>query len=395
MATTPLKSSVDNITAPLPTLDQVHVRTASQQQIHAIFHETYPAWGQSLTLEQYIARESLLGNHLFSQPKHTYILVRKNAPENTLEIFASCESFLRPALVARSSTDAQHDTSIAVEEILVTSIASVFTPEKYRRHGYAAFLMKEVRRLSESLQHASASTLYSDIGDQFYRIHGGWFGQSAWQIVIDVHAYDRDPFLPRETRYIARDEAHLILDSFPKDMQQSMHHKIHDYRQLGQFITLFGIVPTVDTLEWRWLRPGFYAPLFNHPISNHVGTIIAGNCSTSNMENSEFMLWEHNWSKKRLSVLLARYNSIEHALKLIYDAINEARQYNLPKIVMWLSEERFILENEAWKDLAATHTWITLEQRDLNDSLPSLSWFSSQEPVDRVLWMYNEDFAWV
>ncbi|KAK8022194.1 hypothetical protein PG993_012961 [Apiospora rasikravindrae] len=133
-----------------------------------IWTATAASWKDSLTLPEYIAEAQYLATAPLARDggMTRWILVNKKLPHGQRQIFCSCETFQKRALVS--------DERGNVEEGIVHGVASVFCPPEYRGCGYGSRLMKELAKI---LQHgwqpeygnkSIGSVLYSDIGKEYY-----------------------------------------------------------------------------------------------------------------------------------------------------------------------------------------------------------------------------------
>lgn len=66
------------------------------------------------------------------------------------------------------------------------AIASVFTPNAHRRRGYAAKMLSLLLQELKSRKGAVASTLYSDIGPNYYS-KIGWEAHPSVSLVLDLN----------------------------------------------------------------------------------------------------------------------------------------------------------------------------------------------------------------
>ncbi|RKP33643.1 hypothetical protein BJ085DRAFT_8988, partial [Dimargaris cristalligena] len=146
---------------------------ATPAQVRLTWHRTGIEWGKGLTLDQYLDREVMLQATDFAQSHMTvYVLVPDNDRE-TREPLAHCDVFERPAVHIQGKT--------VVQSGLAYSIASVFCPPAYRGWGYASMMMDQLYTILKTKPNSLASTLYSDIGPDFYA-RFGWRTYPAQQI---------------------------------------------------------------------------------------------------------------------------------------------------------------------------------------------------------------------
>lgn len=120
------------------------------------------SWRGTMPISTYLRREIHLENQAFTKDGGItfWILVDSTLPPNERPILASCESFRKRALVARSDK---------LEEMVSHGIGSVFCNPDYRGRGYAQRMIEELgKKLGTWNQENGKMTvftvLYSDIG---------------------------------------------------------------------------------------------------------------------------------------------------------------------------------------------------------------------------------------
>lgn len=118
------------------------------------------AFGKSLTPDQYVEREAQLDQHPLTRDGgwRFWYLAAADEPEHVL---AMCKTMHRDLLVrdARGGGAARREQGYC--------IASVVTDAAYRGLGLAPVLLKNVAEWMDGPGDATASILYSDIGEVF------------------------------------------------------------------------------------------------------------------------------------------------------------------------------------------------------------------------------------
>ena len=146
-----------------PTLSLLHPTKEEQALIWKLNGEI---WRGPLSPEAYVRRELHLSNQVLTRDggMTCWVLVdvAKSNPSSSTPraVLASCESYRKRALVARSGGD--------FKEVISHGIGSVFTNPRYRGRGYGARMMKELGTMLDLWQQkegakATFTVLYSDI----------------------------------------------------------------------------------------------------------------------------------------------------------------------------------------------------------------------------------------
>ncbi|KAI0764876.1 hypothetical protein C8Q74DRAFT_1318431 [Fomes fomentarius] len=183
---------------------------ATPDQVHESRTRHAEEWARNSTLEEYLLRDVIMDKdeHAANGNLITWVLAPRSHPR-TLDFLCSCETFRRTAVVAKPSTD-PISANVDVEEVTAYGIASVFTPARNRKKGYARHMMRllhwvlaprsalqgppnissstrsstaltfpaewgtppDIALSLESLGNAHFSVLYSDVGREFYRSCG-------------------------------------------------------------------------------------------------------------------------------------------------------------------------------------------------------------------------------
>ena len=256
--------------------------TPSEQAARDV--ETFAAWGDPLTLLQYLAREARLRAHQWPQAAlRTWLLEEDGA------VLASCETYAMPAF--RGAT-----------ELRVEGIASVFVAEAMRGHGHASALMK---LLTPHLQETgtAAAILFSDVGPELYA-RCGFVARPALQRELPPEqgfagdVCDRlfsSPELPAEyTRALLPDDA-------------------------------LRIWPSVAQLQWHLEREAIYAEALGRMRPADRGAV-AGRAR---------IIWVADFKSGLLRILLLAASRTDEAMALLQAAQRTAHACGLSQVVLW------------------------------------------------------------
>ncbi|KAL6717454.1 hypothetical protein ACLMJK_005369 [Lecanora helva] len=136
------------------------------EEFQHIYSLSYLAWGDSLSLSEYLEESMYLTTVPLAKDggMSIWMLTDKTKAQGRRPILCSCETFRKRAFIV--------DADGQLNEGIVHGVASVFCNPDYRGRGYAARLMRELAALLPKWQVESAkcigSVLYSDIGKEYY-----------------------------------------------------------------------------------------------------------------------------------------------------------------------------------------------------------------------------------
>ena len=255
---------------------------------------THSAWGQRLTVAQYLERERRLRSHAWArEAMRTWLLVDGG-------VVASCETFAMNA-------------SLAGKPGVVEGVASVFVEDRLRGRGLASEMF---RHLIERLraEGAFASILYSDVGEALYS-RLGYVSRPAFDRVFGSAAGN-----PAELGARIFDE-HAIaseLAAAPRPDDALL------------------VWPSALQLDWHLERERAYAALLGKPRPRWHGAA-AGNSRA---------FWCGDLKNDRLVILLLAAEPLEEATALIEAARRVAHQAELGQVVLWEYAAPFELPGE-------------------------------------------------
>ncbi|ORX87435.1 hypothetical protein K493DRAFT_319667 [Basidiobolus meristosporus CBS 931.73] len=354
----------------MPSSSTYSVIQTNPAQTHQAHDNTHEAWDRNLTPEKFHEREDRLDNCEFARDNlKTYALIRADNPE-TLDLLSHLEVFIRPALVRFPQNPGQ------VERVKAASVASVFTPSKYRQNGYAKQLLLGVLDTLRN-QGIVVSNLYSDVGPELYS-RLGWRVYSPEHLQIEVGQ-----------RNIALSDINLkpqpikneLLGKIVQRDCELLEKEFTSNAQLGHRKPAVLLLPTEPVYHWFWERSNFYATeVESQPKISKLGVYLPG--------TPYFAIWYPDYLEKSLVVLRIRLpkddpNAIFEAF--MHHAKEEAIAHKLTHVVIWN------LDHNVWKgryDQEPGINWITR-----TGALSSMAWIPdlSQE----VEWYNNEKFCWV
>ena len=209
----------------------MHLVLATNEEKLARDLVTFPAWGDSLTLEQWRDREIRLRAHRWSvEAMETWLW--KDAQGEAL---ASCETFRSPSAL-RGATGTAY------------AVASVYTEPHLRGRGHASAMISAlVAHLPKHDPRAQATTLFSDVGAPIYERSG----------------YRAVPSFDRVLPAIAGDPADGVDELFEEASLAS--------RVPRSWSGAFAVHPTASQLDWHLERERLYARLLARPRALAIG----------------------------------------------------------------------------------------------------------------------------
>jgi GNAT superfamily N-acetyltransferase len=335
------------------------VATTSEDQIRLTIVANYEQWGsRTLTLEQYMEREFTLRTTEFSKSLSTWILIDESAP---LDILSACETYERPSM-ARVRGQVVHGTCYA--------IASVYTPPHHRKKGYAGLMLEMLLKELNQRPNSLGSTLYSDIGPDFYS-KKGWKVYPSISLYLDLDSSNGFT-TPKEVSLMTLAQARPLLEIDAIKMQ-------HDFANSDQ--NAFMIVPTFDAQEWHYRRAMFYtkALAVDTKVKN-VGARFNG--------NSDYITWSHDIEDSTLYITHLKANSKQSFQALLSAALAEASHCKFKIFELWDPSKEFL----EW----GTEIVPSIKAIQRTKNLSSLAfWGFTLEENDELVWKYNEQHCWV
>ncbi|KAI4958246.1 hypothetical protein J4E86_003844 [Alternaria arbusti] len=360
------------------------IRHPTEGECRTISTNTSAEWKDSLSLAQYLEEGHLLATVPLAQDggMTTWILVHQDQAPNERKILCSCESFSKRSLTS--------NTSGSVSENTVHGVASVFSPSEYRGRGYAARMMR--------------STLYSDIGKEYYA-KLGWLPNSTnshIELQPSVIAW------PSLATPVTEDELGALCKRDEELVRSRMSIPTEEAK------TRFTIIPDVDHMLWHISKEEFAAKQLFDRIPNSKGA------RAGPPGSQVWALWTHRYyshpdastSRNVLYILRLVMEVDETATRLSSEATKRPEPTVYERQIVCLRAILQAAQTEAneW-DLDVVKIWDPtplvldlLTQSGLeyeviereNDSIASLLWYDADGGVSdgRPLWLNNEHYAW-
>ncbi|KAF9970650.1 hypothetical protein BGZ73_006618 [Actinomortierella ambigua] len=371
--------------APIPyPLDQVEVVQATRTDlIERTWINNKAEWGKDTELDVYLDRE----RHLQSQDLtrnggiKTWIVVpRQQAHPGSDQdvdpetILSALETFERSAWVARKE-DGQ------VHEVLAISIASVFTPEKFRSYGYGSLLMKAIWQRAKDMG-AEVTYLYSDVGPNYYgRL--GWTVHRSDELVIPVSTVFPETWASSTSSHptvtVQDKDLEGVLAHDAKLLKAELVSRLNDsVDDNNKDIVLAALVPEPKCVRWLHARASFAGERVLHKTEKitDLGVVSAE-------DQDQFVLWYHDLLHDQLTLIRSRFKADrpDIARALVERAMEEAKQWGLSKVVAWNHDP--LLEQ-----------WTGLQGVTRTSTLPSLGLCQEKDANKKVEWILNNYYAW-
>jgi GNAT superfamily N-acetyltransferase len=269
----------------------MHLVAATEEQMAERDALTYSEWGKLLSPEEYAARERRLRAHPWSRSDmRTWLLCGEDGG-----VLASCETFRTGSFLRTGEGSLVPGDSFA--------IASVFTEERLRGHGYATRLMDLLAAELERQPRAQAALLFSDVGPRLYA-RSGYRALPAW----DWH------LSPSPGEPAGPVDSLLREDGLGTGLARLRHPEAP-----------FFFWPSPAQLDWHLERGRIYLP--------HLGC--SPPASAGARAGSSTILWGLVGRSPELTVLMFDARSTSEAWALLEAARREASRSGLSRVVLW------------------------------------------------------------
>ncbi|KAF8972632.1 hypothetical protein BDZ97DRAFT_1901166 [Flammula alnicola] len=369
---------------------------ASKEQILESRTRSFASWGRGTSLDQYLARDSRSDNHEVSLNNRlvTWVLARRDSPDS-LDFMCSCETYRRDGLVARKSKSGNS----VPEDVNCYAIASVFTPAANRGKGYARHMMRLLHWLIAPREYlpkefpiewgsppvrpsyisdGAFSVLYSDVGENFYRLCGpapdkdGWLVTSPITTTWDVvKSHELLSTAEREEKLAWKwlDES-LVNEVWKADaalMKEEMSQISPSHTVECTFL------PTKGVADFQHHRlQQFWGKMSPKPI--HWG-VYSNSTSRSegSLDASTFASWTLDVRPSEMNKMIITRLRVQPKdfEELLFKVIDFAKQHSVEIVEVWNLDPNTFSRDE---------------------HLPSFKWYGEGGP-QHVAWIYNERYG--
>jgi GNAT superfamily N-acetyltransferase len=307
---------------------------------------THAAWGQTLSVAQFVTREQRLRAHPWTAAgMRTWLLTRE--PGGQGEVLASCETFHNDSFLRTPGG--------ALEQGDSWSIASVYTEERLRGHGYASRLMSLLAaKLESASARAHAALLFSDVGAPLYQ-------RSGYQ---EAPAFDW--VLPAQAGKPAAQVDALLHDGDVAPTLAAMRRPSLP----------FFLWPSAAQVDWHLERERLYAELHSRARPEACGAR-AGDAAA---------LWAMVAKTNQLVVLMLDAPTPAQAHALLRAAAQVASGAGLSRVVLWEEPGTpALLQGLAGAERVAREDALPMLRSLRPGGLPGLA--LAQLPFPRALWV--------
>jgi GNAT superfamily N-acetyltransferase len=329
-----------------------------------------------MTLDEYVEREMTLSETPLSRNGGTkyYVLYHRDDPET---ILSSCESTSKKVLVADSQGSRVVDAY---------SIASVFTDPRFREHGLASHMLRELQKAVDKTTECGA--LYSDIGRKYYT-RLGWRDYRSPQVALKMEDDFQPSSLSSTVRVtlLSEDDIAALCD---KDVS-AMEQKFQALAELKDGRTHVAFVPSFTQCSWHFTRDAYVTRVMCKRKLQYRGAATANGAS--------WLYWDHDVREQKLKILRIVTSKDDSAEKKISDvkalleaALREAKEWGLPTVLVWSPDRQVTTAvTDIWRE-NGERLHLVFDERQ-SGSIPSLRWKNGKEISDLV-WEDNEYYAW-
>jgi hypothetical protein len=297
-----------------------------------------------LTLDQYLDRERFLAEQTFAKRLTCWVLLSDEG-----DVLSACETYRRPCMV-RINDKVLHGDCMAV--------ASVVTPIHHRKKGYATQMLKSLQTEIRSMEGVIASSLYSDIGPEFYD-RMGW---KCYESVSLMYEAKHCPVALKEMEELELTHLAKLLEEDLTELNQSLAEK--------EFVVL----PTIDALEWLAARSKYYARIKD---PRKVPSIFGAKVDT------DYISWMYDFKGSVLAITHFRGCHHQNCEKLLQFAALVAYEWNLANVEIW-DPSPLLLHSAKCVGGHVTYR---------SESLSSLQILGHDQVP--ITWKWNEKYGWV
>ncbi|KAI9151552.1 Lysine acetyltransferase [Paramyrothecium foliicola] len=358
------------------SLEDVVFADATPEQRVLAWRLNGASWAEPMTIDEYVGREQTLAQTELSRNGGTkyYVLYHRDDPN---VILSSCEATSKKVLIADSQGSRISDAY---------SIASVFTDPRYRQHGLASHMLRELQKAVDETTECGA--LYSDIGRKYYT-RLGWRDARSPQVALKMDPDFQPPPMSSQASVslLTGDQVSALCD---KDIS-ALEKKFETLAELKDGNTHIAFVPSFTQCSWHFARDAYVARVVLQREPQYSGAATA--------DGASWLYWDHDVREKKLKILrivLTETDSPEKqtadARALLEAALREASDWGIPTVLVWDPNHHVTTATtDIWRE-SGPKLHLVFDERE-SGSIPSLRWRNGQE-ISNLKWEANEYYAW-
>ncbi|EQC25132.1 hypothetical protein SDRG_16988 [Saprolegnia diclina VS20] len=343
------------------TMLDVELRIGDDAQETQVDVLTYEEWGAPhLTYDEYLDREDQFRATPFADDAVTdYVLVPTSDP-STLDLRGYLEVFKRPVVLRPWSPSAD------LVYLDGWSVASVYTPARHRKKGYASAMLAAF--LDQKKDAYTVVNLYSDIGTSFYAARG-WVLAPSLEISLPatMSAPTRLP-VGWTLRPLAT----------PADLEAIATHdqeRVAGRLQPGELAFLL----SADAITFFHVQHAYFARehLTLSRLPTTFGVVLQDDKSILG-----YVVWAHNFEENQLDILKYDGSTPEVFAACLPTLHEEAARWNLENIVLWPTD-KMALPNDV-RALATPRSdslsmVLVRTSKDSERELPPYTWVANEK----------------
>ncbi|KAI1264794.1 hypothetical protein F5Y18DRAFT_417379 [Xylariaceae sp. FL1019] len=355
----------------------VYFGEASTEQRAQCYSLAGAEFGYPLSDDDYREREIYLGERpLTANGGCQYWCLFVELETGLTRVLASCKTIRRQLLLANATCGIWGGVGYC--------IASVVTDPQYRRMGLTSLLLQHLGDWMDRLGGATASMLYSSIGNFYER--RGWKKKDCTLCVltrIEVPLPKEVGLSLPQSFLLGRKDIPQLCDMDTTSVKDNFgHFAVRNDR------TYLAVVPNVNTITWLHDRAEFISQKLFGRVPLHFGT----KC------NRIWMYWFHDFRKNQLAIqrvhipMDSEPSDVSRELAAgLLDAIEEARKWNFPKVIYWKDSQ----DLSAAVEFLVRRSDIVATKGERSKARISVRWIGqSDEATDSVELPLEEFYAW-
>ncbi|KAI0135012.1 hypothetical protein F4814DRAFT_454388 [Daldinia grandis] len=337
------------------------------------------AFGKSLTTEGYLEREKYLGSQPLARGTgwRWWCLALADNPE---QVLAMCKTMHRDLLV-RDGPATRGET--VVRQGQGYCICSVVTDSTYRGRGLASVLLKRVAEWLDGPGNATASILYSDVGD-FY-VSKGWDVLDSFESILTVPSsisHKGQSQFP-ETRPLTTDDIPYLCE---RDVE-SLKDDFQKYN-LPKDTTLVTILPTTNMITWLQARIAY----MNNQTNGKTPEVNGSICESAD----SWVYWYSDLRHRKMTIQRVKpprgqdeATSIRATARLLLDSVEEAAKWEISEVDIWNPSPEI---HNAMKLLSSELGIKVTNQKRESEHIPCLRWRGGEKRT--IIFSPNEFYPW-